>query len=203
MVRYPTIDQLIDRILASSIFYHEERKMKFIKVTPLALAVVLLFNTGCGKTVMENQAATDDNFQPVVQTEPVLAEAVPAQEAQVQLPQPEGSALFSEDLIFFDFDSEMLTPEAQSILQAKAQWLKNNPDVVALLIEGHCDSRGTDAYNMALGERRAEAVRNYLIDMGVDVRMLETQSYGEEKPAVEGNNEEAWARNRRASFLIK
>lgn len=178
--------------------------MKFSRVTPFALAAVMLFVTGCGKTVMENQAVTDENLQPAVQTEPVLAEAAPAQEAQVQLPQPEGSAAaFFDEVIFFDFDSEMLTPEAQSTLQLKAQWLKDNPDVVALLIEGHCDARGTDAYNMALGERRAEAVRNYLIDMGVDVGMLDTQSYGEEKPAVEGNSEEAWSQNRRASFVMK
>lgn len=177
--------------------------MKFSSVIPIACAVVMLIFTGCGKTVMENQAVTDENLQPAVQTEPVLAEAAPAQEAQVQLPQPEGGALFADEVILFDFDSDMLTPEAQSILQLKAQWLKNNPGVVALLIEGHCDARGTDAYNMALGERRAEAVRNYLIDLGVDVGMLDTQSYGEEKPAVEGHNEEAWSQNRRASFVIK
>lgn len=177
--------------------------MKFSRVTPIALAVVMLFVTGCGKTVMENQEVTDENIQPVVQTEPVLAEAAPAQEAQVRLPQPEGSASFFDEVIFFDFDSEMLTADAQSGLQLKAQWLKDNPDVVAFLIEGHCDARGTDAYNMALGERRAEAVKNYLIDMGVDVGMLDTQSYGEEKPAVEGNSEDAWSQNRRASFVIK
>lgn len=177
--------------------------MKFSRVIPFAFAVVMLFVTGCGKTVMENQAATEEDIQPAVQSEPVLAEATPAQGAQVRLPQPEGSALFSDELIFFDFDSDMLTPEAQSILQLKAQWLKDNPDVAALLIEGHCDARGTDAYNMALGERRAEAVKNYLIDMGVDVAMLDTQSYGEEKPAVEGHNEDAWAQNRRASFVLK
>ena len=177
--------------------------MKISSAIPFPFAVVMLIVTGCGKTVMENQAITDENLQPAVQAEPVLAEAAPAQEAQVQLPQPEGGALFTDEVIFFDFNSEMLTPEAQSILQLKAQWLKGNPDVVALLIEGHCDSRGTDAYNMALGERRAEAVRNYLIDMGVDVGMLDTQSYGEEKPAVEGHNEEAWSKNRRASFVLK
>jgi peptidoglycan-associated lipoprotein len=177
--------------------------MKFNTVIPFAFATVMLIVTGCGKTVIENQAATDENLQPAVQTEPVLAEATPGREAQVQLPQPEGAAMFVNEVILFDFDSEMLTPEAQSILQLKAQWLKNNPDVVALLIEGHCDSRGTDAYNMALGERRAETVRNYLIDMGVDVGMLDTQSYGEEKPAVIGNNEEAWSQNRRASFVLK
>jgi peptidoglycan-associated lipoprotein len=177
--------------------------MKFSSVISFAFAAVILIVTGCGKTVMENQAVTDENLQPAIQTEPILAEATPAQEAQVQLPQPEGAAVFVNEVIFFDFNSEMLTPEAQSILQHKAQWLKDNPNVVALLIEGHCDARGTDAYNMALGERRAETVRNYLIDMGVDVGILETQSYGEEKPAVEGDNEAAWSQNRRVSFVFK
>lgn len=177
--------------------------MKFSRVIPIALAAVMLLATGCGKTVMENQAATDENNPPAVQTEPILAEAAPVEEAQVQLPQPEGSAMFSDELVFFDFDSDMLTQDAQSILQLKAQWLRDNPDVVALLIEGHCDARGTDAYNMALGERRANAVRDYLIDMGVDVGMLDTQSYGEEKPAIDGNSEDAWSQNRRASFVIQ
>jgi peptidoglycan-associated lipoprotein len=110
--------------------------------------------------------------------------------------------MFINQLVYFDFDSAVLKPEAQLLLQGKAQWLQDNPGVTAIIIEGHCDERGTEGYNMALGAKRAEAVKNYLTSLGVDISRLETQSYGEEKPAATGNTEEAWSKNRRTSFVI-
>lgn len=177
--------------------------MKRVNLVPIVLVAAMMSFSGCGKTVLENQSTTDENMRSPVQSEPVVAEASPAPEPQVQLPEPDSRHSFLSNVIYFDFDSAMLTQEAQSTLQLKAQWLKENPQVKTLLIEGHCDERGTDAYNMALGGVRAETVKNYLIDLGVDIRRLETQSYGEEKPAVDGHNEEAWAQNRRASFVMK
>lgn len=103
--------------------------------------------------------------------------------------------------IHFAFDSSELSNQAQDILKAKAKILKNNPDL-NIKIAGHCDERGTDEYNMALGERRARAAYEYLILLGVDADRMNLVSYGEERPLVEGHNEEAWAKNRRDEFKI-
>lgn len=100
------------------------------------------------------------------------------------------------DKVYFDLDSSALTAEAQTNLQREATWLKNYN--VRAQIEGHADERGTREYNLALGERRAHAVRNYLVSLGVPVDHLTVISYGKERPAVAGSNESAWAQNRRA-----
>ncbi|AAM71877.1 MAG TPA: peptidoglycan-associated lipoprotein Pal [Chlorobaculum sp.] len=104
--------------------------------------------------------------------------------------------------IFFDFDSSALSSEAQEQLNQNAAWMQKNP-TSAVIIEGHCDERGTDEYNIALGERRAEAARMYLVNLGVSGGRLSTVSYGEEKPFDPGHNEEAWAKNRRDHFVVK
>jgi peptidoglycan-associated lipoprotein len=102
--------------------------------------------------------------------------------------------------IYFDFDRSELKPEAREVLNQKAEALRQYPDV-RIRIEGHCDERGTVEYNLALGERRAEAARQYLIDLGIDPDRLTTVSYGEERPAVPESNEAAWAQNRRDEFV--
>lgn len=104
--------------------------------------------------------------------------------------------------IHFAFDSSVLSQKAQDALKSKAKILKKNPEL-RLVIEGHCDERGTDEYNMALGERRARAAYEYLILLGVDADRMDLVSYGEERPLVEESNEEAWAKNRRNEFRIK
>jgi peptidoglycan-associated lipoprotein len=109
---------------------------------------------------------------------------------------------FFSDSIYFEFDSATLTNESQEILRKKALWLEQNPDVV-IVIEGHCDNRGTEAYNLALGERRAESAKAFLMDLGIDVTKIMTISYGEERPINPDDTEEAWADNRRASFVIQ
>ncbi len=105
------------------------------------------------------------------------------------------------DRVFFAFDSSVLTSEAQETLRRQADWLQQNPNV-DIVVEGHADERGTRAYNLALGERRATAARNYLVSLGVDADRVSTVSYGKERPAVLGSNEEAWAKNRRAVTVI-
>ncbi len=112
-----------------------------------------------------------------------------------------GSADTALKTIYFEFDKSSLTPEMQKILKENAEWLKNNPNVETL-IEGHCDERGTEEYNLALGEKRAMSVRKFLISQGVEPLRLYTISYGEEKPVDAGHNEDAWAKNRRAKFQI-
>ncbi|MDI6687310.1 MAG: peptidoglycan-associated lipoprotein Pal [Desulfobacterales bacterium] len=110
--------------------------------------------------------------------------------------------MFINENIYFDFDKYNLLPVAQQVLQKKADWLSNNPNV-SVIIEGHCDERGTNEYNLALGDRRAESARNYLINLGIAGSRLTTVSYGEERPVDSGHDEVAWAKNRRAHFEIE
>ncbi|MEQ8968448.1 MAG: peptidoglycan-associated lipoprotein Pal [Azospirillaceae bacterium] len=105
------------------------------------------------------------------------------------------------DRVFFGFDRYDLSAEAQAILDRQAQWLQQYPNL-RVTIEGHTDERGTREYNLALGERRANAVSNYLIARGIDPGRIQTVSYGKERPAVVGSDESAWARNRRAVTII-
>ena len=108
---------------------------------------------------------------------------------------------FMTERVYFDFDKSVLKLEAQALLKKKAEWLKANPSAT-LLIEGHCDERGTAEYNLALGERRAEAAKKFLVDLGIDAKRMTTISYGEERPVDPRHSEEAWAKNRHADFVI-
>ena len=101
--------------------------------------------------------------------------------------------------IYFDFDKFTLSAEARQTLADNANYLKAHSGT-QVVIEGHCDERGSDEYNLALGESRALAAKNYLVSLGVSASRLSVISYGEEKPAAMGSNEEAWAKNRRAEF---
>lgn len=105
------------------------------------------------------------------------------------------------DRVYFDFDSYDVRPEARPRLDAQAQWLQRYPGVT-VRIEGNADERGTREYNIALGARRAEAVRSYLTSRGVAPARIDTISYGKERPIAQGSNEEAWARNRNAHTAI-
>lgn len=105
------------------------------------------------------------------------------------------------DTVFFAFDSSALSAEAQSALDTQVAWLKKHDDV-NVIVQGHCDDRGTREYNMALGERRANAVKQYLVSQGIEEIRISTISYGKERPAVLGNNEAAWAQNRRAITVV-
>ena len=104
--------------------------------------------------------------------------------------------------IHFDFDRRDLRPDAREILKGHAAWLKANPRV-RVEVEGHCDERGTSEYNLALGAKRAESARRYLIDLGIAPDRLSTISYGEELPICKEQNEACWAKNRRAHFVVK
>ncbi len=106
------------------------------------------------------------------------------------------------DRVFFEFDSSTLTSEAQEILRKQAQFMSENPEL-KFIVEGHCDPRGTREYNLALGERRANAVVQFLQSLGIDTKVLTVVSYGKERPAVEGSTDWAWSQNRRAVTTIK
>jgi peptidoglycan-associated lipoprotein len=105
------------------------------------------------------------------------------------------------DRVFFDFDAYEIRPDAQNTLQQQAAWLQQWGQFT-VTIEGHADERGTREYNLALGERRANAVRNYLIALGVDGNRIQTISYGKERPEVPGSDETAWAQNRRGVTVL-
>jgi peptidoglycan-associated lipoprotein len=110
-------------------------------------------------------------------------------------------AAFVNENINFDFDSAALSDTAQQILKRKADYLRSNTSVM-VTVEGHCDERGTEIYNVALGDRRAVSVKKYLVALGINDERLGTISYGEEKPLSAGHDEVSWAMNRRAQFVI-
>ncbi len=102
---------------------------------------------------------------------------------------------------FYEYDSSTLTEQAREALQASASWLKGYPQY-GLIVEGHCDERGTEQYNLALGERRAYAAKEYLVSLGIDAARIQTQSFGEERPFDSGTSEAAYAKNRRAHLVL-
>lgn len=102
--------------------------------------------------------------------------------------------------VFFEFDKSSLDAKSKEMIKGNAEWMKKNSNV-KLQIEGHCDSRGTIEYNLALGERRANAVKNYMVSLGVASSRIDTISYGEEKPLKTGEDESVWSKNRRANFV--
>ncbi|MBR6663357.1 MAG: peptidoglycan-associated lipoprotein Pal [Alphaproteobacteria bacterium] len=108
----------------------------------------------------------------------------------------------AEDRVFFAFDSSAISADSAEILKTQVKWLKKHHNV-NVVVQGYCDERGTREYNLALGERRANAVKQYLVSHGVAADRISTISYGKERPAVLGNNEAAWAQNRRAVTVIK
>jgi peptidoglycan-associated lipoprotein len=113
---------------------------------------------------------------------------------------PETAETMVKD-IFFDFDKSNIRPDARETLKADADFLLKNGNS-KVVIEGHCDERGTAEYNMALGQRRAQETKNYLVNLGIKELRIKTISYGEERPFDPGHNEDAWAKNRRAHFVV-
>ncbi len=121
----------------------------------------------------------------------------PAPTGPVKGSQEDFIASVTSDRILFDTDKFDVDAEDQTVLQSQAQWLQANPSV-KVTVEGHCDERGTRDYNLALGEKRANSAKNYLVTLGVDASRITTISYGKERPAALGSDESAWAQNRRA-----
>ena len=105
------------------------------------------------------------------------------------------------DRVFYDFDKSDLKPEARRTIERWAAWMKQYPNVT-VTVEGHCDERGTREYNLGLGDRRANAAKNFLVSLGVEARRVATISYGKERPAVLGSNDAAYAQNRRGVMVV-
>lgn len=184
------------------------RKRLWITLALILVIPGLLFTASCAKKVVKEEAAME---QPGEDEAAIKAREAAEKARQEELARQraieeerlkeEARDKFLNEDIHFDFDSSTLTAEAQKILTKKAEWLMNNPDAKST-VEGHCDERGTNEYNLALGDRRATSAKTFLVDLGVSASRLTTISYGEERPVDSGQNEEAWAKNRRCHFTI-
>ena len=158
----------------------------------LAAVLSLVAVAGCGgKKAVEPTPATDSG-----------SSAPPVEEANIVenvSPPPTEVSPVSLNDVFFDFDQYNLSAEAKGTLEANAREMKRVTDA-SVTIEGHCDERGTKAYNLALGDKRANAAKDYLVSLGVTASRITTISYGKERPFDTGSSESAWAKNRRAHF---
>jgi len=171
------------------------------KIAFLMSILFLIGLGGCAKKPIvrphpESVAETETVVEPVV----VSTSAAEEQAEEPSLRGKEYKETENLKKVYFDYDDDKLTAETRSILSDNALWLKKN-QAVEIIIEGHCDERGTIEYNLALGDRRAKAARKYLMRLGVSGKRIATISYGEEKPADFGHDENAWAKNRRAEIL--
>ena len=182
-----------------------------LKWAVLVFSVAALVAVGCAK----KQTVKSDGGAGAAASAPGAGDGAPVKEAPVAPeaappvtpPAAPGVAVTEEaksmfDDVRFDFDKSEVREDGRQTCRVVADYLKKNPRA-KLLIEGHCDERGTAEYNMALGERRATAVMTYLVSLGVSKAALSTVSFGKEKPLDPGHDEEAWAKNRRAHFVLK
>ena len=167
------------------------QKKKWIFLALVLVIPGLMFSVSCQKKLV------DASPEPMAKEEP-KEEAVVKEEAPAAYKAP--SIIMQED-IYFEFDKATLTPAAQDNLLRKAKWLRENSDTT-VTIEGHCDARGTNEYNLALGDRRAESAKAFLVDLGIPASRLTTISYGEERPVCSQQNDECWTKNRRDNFVV-
>ena len=188
--------------------------MKFSGLNGLILAGVALALAACSTTDSVDEASTTEAAgasqgaeqsgtpQPgAVRSGDVEGENLDADRAGAAT-QASLEAFAGTDRVFFGFDSSELSPSARQTLQRQADWM-NQHSRVDVVIEGHADERGTREYNLALGDRRATAVKNYLVALGISPQRVETISYGKERPAVLGSGEEVWRQNRRAVMKVQ
>jgi peptidoglycan-associated lipoprotein len=191
----------------------EEEEMKGAtdgKRVLVALSVLLLlFAVGCGKKEMvKSTDSAPAMASPPEAQEPVVSTTLPPEGAQTAMTEAEAGVAVTQERpsefsdIHFDYDKSFIREDDRDTLREVADYLMTTPGA-SILIEGHCDERGTAEYNIALGERRAESTKSYLVSLGVKPGALSTVSFGEEKPLDFGHNEAAWAKNRRAHFVLR
>src|SRR2546428_9806496 len=149
-------------------------------------------------TTTETRVANPPDFVQTQTTPQVTVETLPTDVEELNRVAEQRGYL--QDA-FFSFDESTLPPDAQTALTTSANWVEKKPQY-SLLIEGHCDERGTEQYNLALGDRRANAAKEYIVALGIDGNRIRTVSYGEERPFDPGHDEAAWAKNRRAHLVI-
>jgi peptidoglycan-associated lipoprotein len=186
------------------------RSLNLAMMSLLLSAVVL---AGCAKKPATTSVSAPEPTTPPAVAAPAPAPSAPAPAAPAPAapaaPGPAARPSPAEFManpalqdVHFDFDKYDIRSEDAKILDANASWLKSNQNQL-VLIEGHCDERGTNEYNLALGERRAKSAMNYLVSQGVQASRITIISYGEERPQCTEHTEACWAKNRRAHFLVK
>ena len=194
-----------------------ERRFNFQAVVLIALIIVIIaviFAAGCASSSKTTREATVNPPPPTKATptpqptpiappeevtpkEPTKEETVSGEEASKP---PQTEPMVNIGSVYFEFDKYDLGSDARSTLATNAQWLKSHPDI-KIRVEGNCDERGTVEYNLALGEKRANAVKDYYVSLGIPAGRIQTVSYGKERPLDPGHNEEAWAKNRRSDTV--
>jgi len=191
------------------------RKQVCLAVTLGVILIIVLFAASCSKQVAKTQ------MEPIVAPEPTTEPEIKKTMPEISKEKDQLAELFEEDRIrakvfaaheaaekafvnkniHFAFNSALLSDQARQTLNDKADYLRTNPDI-KITIEGHADDRGKNIYNLALGEKRAVSVKKFLFALGIGADRLDTVSYGEKRPIAMGHDEESWARNRRAQFVI-
>lgn len=181
----------------------------------LLVIPALLFTTSCAKKTVKTEPAAKEDAAKKAEAEAARQAEVERQrklqeerlqaermKSEASMKEAGGRAQFEQENVYFDFDRSNLKMDAQEVLKRKATFLKANPNE-KVIIEGHCDERGTSEYNLALGDRRANSAKKFLENLGIGDSRIKTISYGEERPLDSGNNEAAWAKNRNCQFRLQ
>ena len=183
------------------------RKNVWLAIVFITILSAMFFTASCAQKMVQTETIPATQQEVSRASDKSVKDTDQGRKSQEERLRVEGSArevtgntVVSES-VHFAFDSALLSEQAQQILISKADYLRNHSEVL-VTVEGHCDERGTDAYNIALGERRAESVKNFLVDLGISANRLNTISYGEERPIALGQNEFSWAKNRRAQLVV-
>ena len=167
----------------------------------LASALLVFFLAACSTTPKDTADSSGSGSTSTSSDVSSSGETASSDSASIEPGSQEDLIVNVGDRVFFNYDSSELDTDAQELLQDQVAWLKQYSNV-SVIIEGHCDERGTREYNLALGEKRAQSVKNYLINLGIAADRVSTISYGKERPAVVGSNDGAWAQNRRSVTIV-
>ena len=167
----------------------------------LASALLVFFLAACSTTPKDTADSSGSGSTSTSSDVSSSADTETTESASIEPGSQEDLIVNVGVRVFFNYDSSELDSDAKELLQDQVAWLKQYSDV-SVIIEGHCDERGTREYNLALGEKRAQSVKNYLINLGISADRVSTISYGKERPAVVGSNDGAWAQNRRSVTIV-
>jgi peptidoglycan-associated lipoprotein len=183
-----------------------KKSMDWSKILIVISALWFLFAIGCAKKQSVTEGISEDARSSKgnvpssggISEDEITAKRMAEQNERLKIASIQ--KFINED-VYFDYDDASIRKDARDILINKVEWLKANPSI-SVTIEGHCDERGTEAYNIALGQRRARNIKSFLINAGIDGARLHTISYGEERPVDYGHTEISWVKNRRGHFRI-
>ena len=184
------------------------REIFYMVIKLFTGALLVFFLAACSTTPKDTadssgsgSSSTSSSSDVSSSEEGTITETSPESSSSIERGSQEDLIVNVGDRVFFNYDSSELDSDAQELLQDQVAWLKQYSNV-SVIIEGHCDERGTREYNLALGEKRAQSVKNYLISLGISSDRVSTISYGKERPAVVGSNDGAWAQNRRSVTIV-